>query len=174
MFPQVTIVGPGLLGASLAMALRARTLSERIVIWARNPERIEQCMGMQWCDRAEEDLAKAVTGSSVVVVCTSVASISSLVSEIMSHTSEGMIVTDVGSVKGPICASAVESARGALGRPLGAPGVPSGALRSVPGERLDAPREPGALQATFWVARPAESTVSPQRKRDSRKVDRQK
>ena len=119
MFPQVTIVGPGLLGASLAMALRARNLSERIVIWARNPERIEQCMGMQWCDRAEEDLAKAVKGSSVVVVCTSVASISSLVSEIMSHTSEGMIVTDVGSVKGPICASAEKSARGASGAFVG-------------------------------------------------------
>ena len=119
MFSQVTIVGPGLLGASLAMALRTRNLSERIVIWARSRERIEQCMGMQWCDRAEGDLAKAVACSSVVVVCTSVASIPSLVSEIMSHTSEGMLVTDVGSVKGPICASAVESARGTSGAFVG-------------------------------------------------------
>ena len=119
MFPQVTIVGPGLLGASLAMALRAHNLSERIVIWARSLERTEQCVGMQWCDRAEVDLTKAVTGSSVVVVCTSVASIPSLLSEIMSHTSEGMLVTDVGSVKGPICASAVESARGASGTFIG-------------------------------------------------------
>ena len=119
MFPQVTIVGPGLLGASLAMALRRRKVCDRIVIWARNAERIEECMGKEWCDHAEENLAKAVSGSSVVVVCTSVASISPLVSSIMPDTREGMIVTDVGSVKEPICASAVESAKGASGAFVG-------------------------------------------------------
>jgi len=118
-FEQVTIVGPGLLGASLAMALRARDACERIVVWARSSERIEQCSGKEWCDQAEEDLARAVSGSSVVVVCTSVASISSLVSEIMRHTSEDVLVTDVGSVKEPICASAVESGRGASGAFVG-------------------------------------------------------
>ena len=34
---QVTIVGPGLLGASLAMALRNRDACERIVVWASKP-----------------------------------------------------------------------------------------------------------------------------------------
>ena len=119
MYPQVTIVGPGLLGASLAMALRARKVCGRIVIWARSSERIEQCSGKEWCDQAEEDLASAVSGSSIVVVCTSVASISSLVSEIMRHTREGMIVTDVGSVKEPICASVMESAKAASGAFVG-------------------------------------------------------
>ena len=119
MFPQVTIVGPGLLGASLAMALRRGKVCERIVIWARSAERIEECMDKEWCDHAEENLANAVSGSSVVVVCTSVASISPLVSSILPETNEGMIVTDVGSVKGPICASAVESARGASGTFIG-------------------------------------------------------
>lgn len=119
MYPQVTILGPGLLGASLAKALRASKACERIVIWARSPERIEQCTGKQWCDQAVENLADAVSGSSVVIVCTSVASIPSLISDILAHTSEGMIVTDVGSVKGPICTSAVESDQRASGAFIG-------------------------------------------------------
>jgi len=119
MFPQVTIVGPGLLGASLAMALRRRKACDRIVIWARNAERIEECMEKEWCDHAEENLASAVSGSSVVVVCTSVASISSLVSRIMPDTSEGMVVTDVSSVKESICKVADESASGASGTFMG-------------------------------------------------------
>jgi prephenate dehydrogenase len=119
MFPQITIVGPGLLGASLAMALRRHKVCDRIVIWARSAERIEECMGKEWCDHAEENLASAVSGSSVVVVCTSVASISPLVSTIMPDTSEGMIVTDVGSVKESICKTAERIASGAGGTFIG-------------------------------------------------------
>ena len=36
MFKQVTIMGPGLLGASLVMAIREKSLAENIVIWARS------------------------------------------------------------------------------------------------------------------------------------------
>ena len=43
MFEQATIIGPGLLGASLGMALRRRSVSERTVVWARNPDRLEDC-----------------------------------------------------------------------------------------------------------------------------------
>ena len=119
MFRQVTIVGPGLLGASLAMALRRRKACDRIVIWARSAERIEECMGKEWCDHAEQNLASAVSGSSVVVVCTSVASISPLVSSIMPDTREGMIVTDVGSVKEQICVEAEKIAKGTTGAFIG-------------------------------------------------------
>lgn len=119
MFPQVTIVGPGLLGASLAMALRRGKVCERIVIWARSAERIEECMDKEWCDHAEENLANAVSGSSVVVVCTSVASISPLVSSILPETNEGMIVTDVGSVKERICVEARKIARESSGAFIG-------------------------------------------------------
>ena len=119
MFPQVTIIGPGLLGASLAMALRRHKVCDRIVIWARSSDRVQECMEQEWCDHAEVNLARAVSGSSVVVVCTSVASISPLVSTIMSESSEGMIVTDVGSVKEEICIEAEISAKGTSGSFIG-------------------------------------------------------
>ena len=100
---QVTIVGPGLLGASLAMALRNRDACERIVVWARNRERLADCSGLDWCDHAEENLAAAVSGSGLVVLCTPVESISSFIPEVMSHSSEDTLLTDVGSVKKEIC-----------------------------------------------------------------------
>ena len=100
---QVTIVGPGLLGASLAMALRNRDACERIVVWARNRERLADCSGLDWCDHAEENLAAAVSGSSIVVLCTPVESIPSFIPEVMSHSSEDTLLTDVGSVKKEIC-----------------------------------------------------------------------
>ena len=100
---QVTIVGPGLLGASLAMALRNRDACERIVVWARNRERLADCSGLDWCDHAEENLAAAVSGSGLVVLCTPVESISSFIPEVMSHSSEDTLLTSVGSVKKEIC-----------------------------------------------------------------------
>jgi cyclohexadieny/prephenate dehydrogenase len=102
-FEQVTIVGPGLLGVSLAMALRNRVVCDRIVVWARNPARAEECSKLDWCDQAEQNLEAAVYGSDMVVLCTSVESISSFIPEIISLSAEGMLVTDVGSVKTEIC-----------------------------------------------------------------------
>ena len=90
---QVTIVGPGLLGASLAMALRNRDACERIVVWARNRERLADCSGLHWCDHAEENLAAAVSGSGIVVLCTPVESIPSFIPEVMSHSSEDTLLT---------------------------------------------------------------------------------
>lgn len=102
-FEQVTIVGPGLLGASLAMALRNRDACRRIVVWARNPERVAECSGLDWCDHADHSLEKAVSGSDIIVLCTSVESIAALIPEVISLSAEGSLLTDVGSVKKKIC-----------------------------------------------------------------------
>jgi prephenate dehydrogenase len=102
-FEQITIVGPGLLGASLAMALRTGNLCERTVIWGRSQSRVDECAMHSWCDRVETNIGSAVSGSALVVLCTSVDSISALLPEVMSCAGEGAIVTDVGSVKEEIC-----------------------------------------------------------------------
>ena len=109
MFEQATIIGPGLLGASLGMALRRRSVSERTVVWARNPDRLEDCRKSEWCDQAEVELEAALEGSELVVVCTPVASIPRFVSHALTACGTGSIVTDVGSVKGEICRAAEEA-----------------------------------------------------------------
>ncbi len=102
MLPQLTIIAPGLLGASVARAARERGLAERIVIWARRPEVRLQLAAQEWCDAAPATLAEAVASASLVVIAAPVTLIAPLTGEIAPHLPPEAIVTDVGSVKGDI------------------------------------------------------------------------
>ncbi|MCF7759797.1 MAG: prephenate dehydrogenase/arogenate dehydrogenase family protein [Cephaloticoccus sp.] len=102
MLDQLTILAPGLLGASVARAARERGLAKRIVIWARRAEVRLQISAQPWCDEAPNTLAAAVADANLVVIAAPVTRIGALASEIASHLSAGAIVTDVGSVKGDI------------------------------------------------------------------------
>ena len=108
-FEQVAILGPGLLGASLATAVRERKICERIVVWGRKEERLESCRAKPWCDFADRDLQKILFGSDLIVCCTPVDSIREMVGEIMPRTVKDVLVTDVGSVKESICREAREA-----------------------------------------------------------------
>jgi cyclohexadieny/prephenate dehydrogenase len=103
MLDRLTIIAPGLLGASVARAARERSLARRIVIWARRPEVRLQIADQPWCDEAPATLAEAVTDAQLVIIAAPVTHIVPLVHEIASHLPAGAIVTDVGSVKSEIC-----------------------------------------------------------------------
>jgi cyclohexadieny/prephenate dehydrogenase len=105
-FRQVTIIAPGLLGASLGMACRERHLASRLLVWARRPEARASCLEAGWCDAAPESLLDAVRGSDLLVLCPPVAAIVPLVEEIAPALAPGALLTDVGSTKGQICAAA--------------------------------------------------------------------
>lgn len=102
MLPQLTILAPGLLGASVARAVRARSMAQRIVIWARRPEVRAQLDEQPWCDATASTPETAARGASLVVVAAPVTRIVSLTEQIAPHLAPGTIVTDVGSVKGEI------------------------------------------------------------------------
>ncbi len=99
MLPQLTILAPGLLGASVARAVRARHVAQRIVIWSRRAETRLALTGQPWCDAVADTPEAAVTGSSLVVIASPVDHIVPLIRQIASHLPTGAIVTDVGSVK---------------------------------------------------------------------------
>jgi cyclohexadieny/prephenate dehydrogenase len=102
-FDQITILAPGLLGASVAQAARHYGAARRITLWARRPETRLQLKGQPWCDLVAETPAGAVHGAQLVVVCAPVDQIVGLVMQIGPHLATGALVTDVGSVKGEIC-----------------------------------------------------------------------
>ncbi len=103
MFQQITILGPGLLGASLAMAIRENSLAEQIVIWARSPESREQCRQQGWCDATFATPQEAVADSDLVLLCTPVNTIVSLLEKIQPALKKDALVSDVGSTKALIC-----------------------------------------------------------------------
>ncbi len=111
MFNQITIIGPGLLGASLALALKERGLTGRVHAWSRRAETRAQAMQADWCDAVFGQPTTACEGSDLVVVCTPVDTIVPLLKEIAPALSPSALITDVGSTKSLIC----WEAKGVLG-----------------------------------------------------------
>lgn len=107
MFEQITILGPGLLGASLAIAIKAQGLTTSVHSWSRRPETRAKCVNKDWCDAVFETASEACQGSDFVVICTPVETIAPLIKEISSSLKEDALVTDVGSTKSLICRQAV-------------------------------------------------------------------
>ena len=115
MVEQLTILAPGLLGASVAQAARRAGAARRIVVWARRPEVRLELATLPWCDAAPTTPEEAAQGASLVVICAPVDQIVPLAGRIRDHLPAGAIVTDVGSVKGDLC----RHARAACSRPDG-------------------------------------------------------
>lgn len=103
MFDQITILAPGLLGASLGMAAKASQLARTVKVWARREEVREACLRMDWCDAGFAGLEASVEGSELAIVCAPVDIIPELVEQIRPHLGGGALITDVGSTKAAIC-----------------------------------------------------------------------
>jgi len=102
MLETLTILAPGLLGASVARAAHARRVAKRIVIWARRPEVRLELASQPWCQAVADSPSTAVAGAQFVVIASPVDHIVPLAREIAPTLADGAIVTDVGSVKGEI------------------------------------------------------------------------
>jgi prephenate dehydrogenase len=102
-FTQLTVLAPGLLGASLAIGARQTGLAKRIHVWARRAEVRDKCAAQSWCDAVFDSPEKAVEGSDLVVICTPVETIHRLARRVVGNLARGAIMTDVGSTKGMVC-----------------------------------------------------------------------
>jgi len=102
----ITIIGPGLLGASLAKAVKQKGLFGRVKTWSRRKETREKCVGQDWCDEVLETPEEAVAGAEFVVLCPPVQVIPALLEQLAEHFETGAVVTDVGSTKASICEAA--------------------------------------------------------------------
>ncbi|MCR4406186.1 MAG: prephenate dehydrogenase [Anaerolineae bacterium] len=99
---QVTIVGLGLMGSSLAGALRGRCRA--VVGVGRRAETIEAALARGLIDQGTTDLASGVRRADVVVLATPVRVILRLLSEIGPLLPAGCLLMDVGSTKVQIVA----------------------------------------------------------------------
>ena len=70
--PCVAILGPGLLGGSVAMALRERMDETRIHVWARRTEAAKEVMAKGLADLASTNLAEVTQGASLIIIATPV------------------------------------------------------------------------------------------------------
>lgn len=101
--PCISIVGLGLMGASLAMALRKRGYAGRIAAYARKKETRDEALARGIVDAAFDDPDEAVKDATLVVLCAPIRACADLAAEIAPLLKPGALVTDVGSTKGWIC-----------------------------------------------------------------------
>ncbi|MCB1530758.1 MAG: prephenate/arogenate dehydrogenase family protein [Rhodospirillales bacterium] len=99
MFKQVTIIGFGLIGSSLARAIRKHALADRIICADKSRQVCETVQRLGLADEVSTDLARSVKGSDLVVLCVPVGVMAAVGDKIGPALDSGAIVTDVGSVK---------------------------------------------------------------------------
>lgn len=103
-FGTVAIIGVGLLGGSLGMALKVRRLAANVVGIGRSAERLEQAIRLGAIDRATTDLPAGLADADIVVLCTTVGNILETLPDVLERVKPGAVVTDVGSTKTQIVA----------------------------------------------------------------------
>lgn len=99
-FPNITILGGGLLGGSLALALAELENPPIIQLWARKAETVEAAIRLG-IPGITNDLAAAVKSADLVILAVPVGSMAPLVSSCLeAGLPAGCLISDVGSVKG--------------------------------------------------------------------------
>ena len=96
---SVAIIGLGLMGGSLGLALKRYCPHISVIGYARRAETRTLAMEMGACDAVTDSVALAVCEADVVVLCTPILEIANLVETVRDALRPGAIVTDVGSTK---------------------------------------------------------------------------
>ena len=101
----VAIVGVGLIGGSIGLALQQRGLADRIIGIGRRASSLRRAQQCGAIHAASTDLARGVADAELIIVCTPVAIIAEHVTAAAQHCPSGALITDVGSTKANIVAS---------------------------------------------------------------------
>ena len=132
---RLCIIGVGLIGGSLARALREAGEVGEVIGCGRGEANLQAAVRLGVVDRYETDPAHAVAGADVVVVAVPLGAMAAVLRSIVPHLAPEAVVTDVGSAKG----SVVEDVARIYG------GIPP---RFVPGHPI-AGTENSGVEASF-------------------------
>jgi len=103
---RLCIIGVGLIGGSLARALKAAGYCGEIVGAGRNREHLEKAVSLGVIDRFDTDPGSAVAGADVVVVAVPLGAIVGVFEAINGKLDEAAVLTDTGSAKGGVIETA--------------------------------------------------------------------
>lgn len=103
MFNQITIIGLGLIGSSLARNIRHHNLATRIHAIDVNPKVCEKVLDLGLADHASTSFSLSIPKADLVIICTPTGALPVVAEAIAPMLKEGAIVTDVGSVKASVC-----------------------------------------------------------------------
>jgi len=107
MIERLAIIGVGLIGGSLARALREAGAVNEVVGCGRALPNLERAVELGVIDRFDQDPAAAVTGADLVFIAVPLGAIRAVFTAIKDRLRADAIVTDGGSVKGSVVADAL-------------------------------------------------------------------
>jgi len=99
MFKKVCIIGCGLIGSSIARAIKKNKLASKVVSSNRSSSTNKKIMKLNIVDEASSDSKKMVKEADLVIIATPLSSYKNVIIKIKNSLKAGVILTDVGSVK---------------------------------------------------------------------------
>jgi prephenate dehydrogenase len=99
MINKITVIGVGLIGGSLAKAIKKNNLSKIVFGFGRDSNRLKEAQKANIIDQFSTNLKEAVSDSDIVVIATPVGSFKEILSEIKPYLTDKILITDVGSTK---------------------------------------------------------------------------
>ena len=99
MFNQLGIIGCGLMGGSVALALKRAGLVKRVVGYSKSPSTTERAKKLGVIDMAAESALQAVAGADIVLLAVPVAATETTLKAIRHLIEPGVLLMDVGSTK---------------------------------------------------------------------------
>ncbi len=106
MIDRLAVIGVGLIGGSLARALRAAGEVGEIVGCGRRVPNLERALELGVIDRYTQDMGKAVDGADMVLLAIPLGAMRAAFAAVKDHLSPTAVVSDGGSVKGCVVADA--------------------------------------------------------------------
>ena len=103
-FDKIALIGIGLIGSSIARAVKQKGLAPRVSIATRSQETLDRARELDLGTDYTLEAAEAVRDADLVVVSVPVGASGAVAQEIAPHLKPGAIVTDVGSTKGSVVA----------------------------------------------------------------------
>jgi prephenate dehydrogenase len=96
------MVGVGLLGGSIGLAVKERRLANAVFGYVRRTQSVGECERLGIVDRASTDLVSVGKGADLIIFCTPIAQMKALAEQLLPALRPGALVTDVGSVKASV------------------------------------------------------------------------
>ena len=99
MINKITIIGVGLIGGSLAKAIKENNLAKVVFGYGRDLNRLEKAKKANVIDQFSTNLKEAINDSDIVIIATPVGSFKEILIEIKPFLTSKIVISDVGSTK---------------------------------------------------------------------------
>ena len=99
MIKEITIIGPGLIGSSLGLAIKKNRIAKKIIGIDKNKKNLFDALENKSIDFGFQEIDNKISDSDIFFLCSPVGDFENILLELEPYIKKGAIITDVGSVK---------------------------------------------------------------------------